>query len=142
VKPSSRDALPSVGMRGALSPRACPCPYLELPAAVLLLLTAWPIQGRLTAYSHEMALRLSHGDERLFACRHVVLPYGVIARQVPRVDAGEVRRLQPAGLAVAVGEQPRAVSPRHQVAEVVLWTRRGGRCRTCRCTCWRWYGSY
>lgn len=129
--------LPKLGMRGALPPR----PYLEFPGAMLLLLllTALPVQGRLTADGHEVAFGLPHGDQSLLACRHVVLPDGVVARQVPRVDAGEVGRLQPASLAVAVREQPRTVRPRHQVAEVVLRTRRGGRCWG---TYWRCQGNW
>lgn len=54
-----------------------------------------------------------------------MLPDRVVARQVPRVDAGEVRRLEAAGLAVAVGEQPRAVRAGHQVAEIIWWQRCG-----------------
>lgn len=76
---------------GAVLPRF---PYLELSVPMLLLLlTAWSVQGRLAADGYELAFRLAHRDQRLFALRDLVLPYGVVTCEVTRVDAGEVRRL-------------------------------------------------
>jgi hypothetical protein len=92
---------------------------------LLLLLTARPIQGGLTADGHQLALGLPHGDQGLLALRDLMLPHGVVTGEVPRVDAGEVGRLQAAGLAVAVREQARAVGSGHQVAQIIRWQRRG-----------------
>jgi hypothetical protein len=101
--------------------------YLEFPAAMLLLLlTAWTIEGWLAADSDELAFRLAHRNESLFACRHIMLPHCVVTCEISRVDPREVWRLEPADLAVAVSEEARAVRPRYQVSEVVLWRRRGG----------------
>jgi hypothetical protein len=60
---------------------------------LLLLLTAWSVQGRLAADGYELTLRLSNGDQCLPALRNFVLPYRVVTREVTRVDAREVRRL-------------------------------------------------
>lgn len=54
-----------------------------------------------------------------------MLSDGVVTGEVPRVDAGEVGRLEAARLAVAVREQPRAVRAGHQVPEVIEGQRRG-----------------
>jgi hypothetical protein len=79
---------------GAVPPRVS---YLELSTPMLLLLlTAWPIQGRLAADGYELPFRLAHGDQRLLTLRHVVLPYRIVTREVTRVDSREVGRLQAA----------------------------------------------
>ena len=75
---------------GAVLPRF---PYLELSVPMLLLLTAWSVQGRLAADGYELAFRLAHCDQCLFTLRDLVLPYGIVTCEVTRVDAGKVRRL-------------------------------------------------
>jgi hypothetical protein len=69
-------------------------PDLELSAPMLLLLlTAWSVQGRLAADGYELAFRLAHSDQRLLTLRDLVLPYRIVTCEVTRVDAREVRRL-------------------------------------------------
>ena len=69
-------------------------PYLELSAPMLLLLlTAWSVQGRLAADGYELAFRLAHRNQRLLTLRDLVLPYRIVTCEVTRVDAREVRRL-------------------------------------------------
>lgn len=83
--------LKTLRLRGSVPP----CyPYLELSAPMLLLLlTAWSVQGRLAADGYELAFRLAHCDQRLLTLRDVVLPYGIVTCEVTRVDTREVRRL-------------------------------------------------
>jgi len=60
---------------------------------LLLLLTAWSVQGRLAADGYELAFRLAHCNQRLFTLRDLVLPYRIVTCEVTWVDAWEVRRL-------------------------------------------------
>lgn len=60
---------------------------------LLLLLTAWSVQGRLAADGYELPFRLAHRDQRLLTVRDLVLPYRIVTCEVTWVDARVVRRL-------------------------------------------------
>lgn len=62
------------------------------------------------------AVLLTHRDGGVLAVRHALLHHHVAARDVARVDAGEVRRLQPTLAHVAAREDAVAVGARHQHA--------------------------
>lgn len=63
-----------------------------------------------------MAITLTHGQQRPVAGRRAVLLHAVIAGDVSGINARVIRRLEPAGSRVALGEDTVAVRAVHQLS--------------------------
>jgi len=68
-------------------------------------------RNSLAADGCELRQRLADGDQGCLSCRNIVLPDGIITRNISRVDSGEIRGLEAAGAAQAVAVEAGAVGP-------------------------------